>query len=770
MLSIRLNLHEIIPPPFRDFSISSGRARFRVPEEFEIELSIADEDPSKQLYFIDFRFLFSPSLSEIPQGGLRDQIEGRTNHVLGKEGLSGCFDFLHDLVLTHKLTVLRQQAYEMLRGHWSEHLKVESAHRSLVVQYWLHRPGGKNWVEIGIKSGRRTVGARSSTNQGVPYIALRWFRDGKEIADVKIKLELGVLSMEGILKRVIAGHTTFILKETSKKLREGLLYSKRALSLLRASSVDEPTECSLSVQLTTEKSVEITQEPISGAFALQPTSPLHTYNERILNTLSKPATDAASRIMNLRCVAAVEEIEELARFFGWTRLKTLTPNQDTMKRLFPPDTLNIRFFRRTAWMSCWALAFTSSMTGDFWWMTETQDSVTTGGKVDPMSRPGLVLQTAYKVHVEVLKYSIMKPTYSLLAHVERIAAGMISQYVDIRYLTQEGIPHVVRPSRASGVKSRSATLYLRFKPGEAPKALQSPRRMSIPWANEIIKFTYHGLDAASNSAIHVASVLMPSRVPNIKSLMSAMDPSIAFHPSAITFSIRLLSPLGQPTIPQLLAKLKSIERLIRFLSIIKQYHLHCSAISLSHLEFDYATVSYPLSATIHFPVGAPMHISFPTGNVHLRIQDYLTSLLNDERGLQHMTSILLITLPLMRAFFDIDAMHAKSEKTFILPRSAEWYQIRYKSPNGLFDIKMRQRRDTMMWHVKDLDASRTNMPVAEGMKKGEGWWSIKGGWIASADGVEDLMRRIDEVFRGGGWGDGSADAGEGDGHEIVVLD
>lgn len=177
LLALRLNLHDTVPFPLRNFFIRSGRATFRVKDEFDLDLSIGDQDPSSQLFFVDFRFLFSPAASEPPAGRSRDQIEFKVNGLLRDRGLRDCFDFLHDLVLTHKLSILRHQANEMARGHWSDHIKVEAIHRSLVVQYWLRRPGGKNWIEIGIRRGKEKHGEHL-----VSQLALRCFRAGREVS------------------------------------------------------------------------------------------------------------------------------------------------------------------------------------------------------------------------------------------------------------------------------------------------------------------------------------------------------------------------------------------------------------------------------------------------------------------------------------------------------------------------------------------------------------------------------------------------------------
>src|SRR5690348_13553256 len=57
----RLILNDIIPNGFvADYRVTDGRVKFTVPSEFEVDLSIAEESPSSQFFFIDIKFLFSP--------------------------------------------------------------------------------------------------------------------------------------------------------------------------------------------------------------------------------------------------------------------------------------------------------------------------------------------------------------------------------------------------------------------------------------------------------------------------------------------------------------------------------------------------------------------------------------------------------------------------------------------------------------------------------------------------------------------------------------
>lgn len=725
-----------------------------------MELSIADEDPQSQLYFIDFRFTFSPAPTEIPGGRIRDEIEGRTNDALKREGLSGCYEFLHDLVLTHKLSILRSQAYEMARGLWSQHLKVEAVHRSLVVQYWLNRPGGKNWVEVGIRRRRVQRLSQYSANQDSPHIALRWFRSGKEITNVRFNLELGELSLQKILKQVIAMHTNSIFEQVATKLRDGLVYSNKILMLRHVTSVSEPLDATLFVQLTTSKAVKMVQEPVTGRFALQPSSLLHSQKEKELNSLADPASEISARLASLRAIVSSEEVETRAQSDGWEGLKSLNPGQETRGRLFPRDTLSIRFFRRKDWSRSWVLAFTTSLMRDSWWIVELGErkaEVEIGGQPgNPTSRVGPNFKVAYRIPMTGFKSLVMDPSYSTLAQVERSAVGMISQYIDTHQLKARKIPSKLMLTSVSSPQPRSAVLHLRLTHNRGPTMLQPQTPMSLPWANEIVTVTFQGIDPATNSAIHTVAARLQTPIPNISSLTSKIDYSIAFHPTSGEFSFRIFTPVGESTIPLLLQRLSNIEHLIQFFAIIKYHDLSCSAVSLTHLEFVYASNPSILKATIYFSLDLPTRIFLDTANPHLRIQDSLTSLLRSPNGLHIVIKVLKATLPLLRAFSAMETAHA-SDRLNILSRSAVWYQVRYENAKGRIDLRLRQRRDGLMWFVKDLGVAEdgnSSEKVGQRMKnikKGVGgnWQWMGDEVVASTVDVEDLMRRIDEVYETG---------------------
>lgn len=762
LLSFRLNLHETIPPRLRNFSIASGRATFQVHEEFELELSIADEDPSSQLYFIDFRFLFSPSLAEVPQGRLRDEIEGKTNDVLRREGLTGCFDFLHNLVLTHKISILRQQAFDLVRERWSENLRVEVLHRSLVVQYWLNRPGGKNWIEIGIKSGRQKKKISPSEGEATPYISLRWHRHGKEVPDPEVKMDLENLSMEVILRQIIAAHTNHILKHIKKKIREGLIYSEKILFVKHRASKKEPADCSLRIQLTTSSIVTIAQEPISGAFAILPPSNLHLRLERELNNFKDPANEASSRVIQLRCATAQDQIDSRVRIIGWVQIRTLTPTQETVKRMFSPDVMRLSFYRVKSWESHWLIASTTSMVGDIWWVVLLHDETTTVKTAEPGFGYSQNLKATFKIPFS--KSVIIEPSYLVLGEVENAAAAIVSQSTDVQYLNSFKVPWKQQQPTKPQPLIRIPELYMRFSQHAVPPIVQTPRNHKKAWCHEMIRLGFAGVARTRKSVIHVVTARLLTPIPNIKTLTSTIDSSIAFHPTSGTFAFRLLTPIGTTSIPPLLERLQRIERLIRFLTTIQQNNLHCETVSLSRLVFAYdsSTPSQPLKADVRFATDSPMQILFSKNNPHLRIQDLLTTALNADSGFQTVAVLLQATLPLLRAFAAIESSREgldANDNVRILPRSAVWYRIVYERPQAQFEIRLRQRLDRVVWftlavEVKGIDHGEGfSNAVMKAWKTlcldgGQGCRGMKDGIVAGPENVESLILQVDEMMRG----------------------
>ncbi|KAL8692542.1 MAG: hypothetical protein Q9218_002463 [Villophora microphyllina] len=749
-LSIRLHLHENIPSFMRDFSIANGRATFRVMSEFELDLSIADEDPSSQLYFIDLRFLFSSDTAEVPQGRLRDDVEGTVNHFLGHGGLQECYDFLHDFVLSHKINILKHQAYRMSQANWSDHVKIEAVHRSLIIQYWIGRPGPKSWIEIGLRRRRAKRKAWLYKEEDEPHIGLRWFRVGKEVQDVPFAVDVELLSADTLLKEVISAHTDFVFKETASRLQKGQLYSKKILRLKRTRSVKEPIDSRISIQLTALQSCTLVQEPVSGRFSLLPPSPLHSRAEKELNSLSAPEIEASNRIAQLRAIASFDEVEQMVRCHGWDVAKTIRPSQDNIRHHFGWETLRAGFFRKTSWNAQWLLAFTASLAADVWWVVELDNRSTK--RDQPVLGPSI--RATYKVPGSGPAATMKELSFKELSRIERTAVGLISQFTDCRQLSTRKIPHkLVQPTRSRSSLEMPA-LLIDIPKQAAQGLLQSEKLANTPWLNHIVKLSFMGISAAKSNANHLVIARTGCAALRSQPLHSMIGSSTTVQAKSGAFAFHLTCPVGQPTMPAILDRLAGIERLIAYSTTLQSLRIRPSKLSLDHIDFLYAKKEQFYRARIAFAADQPPKLSFSHGNPQLRIQDQLTTWLSESDGLTHVIQYLQLSLPLLRALGNIEAAHA-DDKVTVLLRTAEWYCLRYRDPPAAFDIQLHRRREELMWFVKAMELpnhekpeQRINDELSEMINgRGDGWEGVSPGIAATLVGVEALLERIDGLFQ-----------------------
>ncbi|KAL9613599.1 MAG: hypothetical protein Q9167_001881 [Letrouitia subvulpina] len=747
-LAIRLNLYERLPVLFRGYSIKNGRVTFRIPEEFEVDLSIADEDHSSQFFFIDLRFLFLPTSNLLLEGWLRDEIEGRINHVLCHEGLEGCSQFLHEFVLSHKLNILKEQAYQLSVESWSNSIRVEAIHRSLVIHYWLDQPGPRNWIEIGMQRQRTRHKSWLSGN-GISCIAIRWFRAGREVKNARINIDPGSLSVEAILRRVISNHTDLIFRDMYANLSFGAIYSKRARRLKHVSNASGPMGSSLLVQLTESQTITITQEPVSGKFAISPASLLNMRAERDLSNLAFPSSDAASRIAKLRASLSQDELDVQARYLGWEIIASLRPSKETIQRLFRHETLRIAFYRRKSWQSGWFLVCTFGLMGDRWWILRSAE-----GRMIPENAltVGPELETAFEIPVTDSKALVFEPSIAMLSRIEGIASGMISQYMDTHLLAKQNIRHQLCAAATSRPVLKAPTLRIMIPDFRIRALLDSPVPLVTPWANKIIRLIFIGIDRATSSAVHIAVAKTKANVPGIKSLASTTDSSVTSHPTSGALAFRLTNRVGLSTIPSLLQRLSKIERLLRNLSIVQKHGCACNDVSLDHLSFTYADSPSHLKARISSSPEKPPRLSFNHGNPHLRIQDKLVSLMQATQDLDRVIMLLHLTHPVMVAYSNLVATHT-NDKITLLPRSALWFQVRYEKSKGHFDLKLRKRRGTFVWFAHHLEFPRNQSHTEDAeialrelaQSRGDGWHSMRGGFVASLDGTRAMLAKLDEV-------------------------
>ncbi|RFU32456.1 hypothetical protein B7463_g3889, partial [Scytalidium lignicola] len=811
LLSIRLNLHEYdkIPLQFKDYTIQSGRVTFHVVGEFEVDLTIADEDPEKQFWFIDFRFLFSPALSELPVNS-RAFIEDRVNAALLKDGLHGCYKFLHELVLTHQTSEFRKQAVELSRGRWIDSLKVEPLNRALSLQYWLDRygkDGHKSWILLGVHSGRRKDGLPEP--KATSRLFIRWFRDSKEVKDVDIPFDTVKISTETLLKTVIAKHVEHILTSTYEKLRVGPLFSTHEAALSLSISQTEPMDSVLKVQLSNKEHASINIEPITGRFVFSPASRFLFEAEYRLNSRSKdPATEASAYIENLRCVLISEEIACRGLSVGWERTNNPGLKQDDLKPLLPKDTLQVSWFKRPGWGKDWLVAVTLSMSGERWWLIEITNSPT-----------GVKVTSFFQIPIKSLSPI---PSYSFLSSLNVFTAALISHYTNLKALHARRVPHVLQHSTLSS-SVRLPAIFIRLSK-LLPSKNVSPRT-GKPWARDILKLTFQGLeylppatkepsavpspkeqtqefsvlatgnqhsnaggDAGSLSSNNNLVMISEARVvipvnSALSVLKEKVDHDIAFHAQSGTFVFQLQSKVGEAVITDLVERLIRVECLVDFVDVVRRHEksLHCETISLGKIVFTYGeiaphaiasntvSVRNGYKAVVDFgSTDNKMTLTLEPKNPHIRILDHLTDILNSSVGLDGIATLLPLTLPTLRAFTSIEEnwgqLQARGE-AFVFVRSVDWYTIRYnlspadtqtpsssKPQKVIIDVKLLQRKGEPWWYIRRTDQrDREGDEIDQKLgavwnSSGEGWRGMRISAAAQASGVEECLRRINEIM------------------------
>jgi mediator of RNA polymerase II transcription subunit 14 len=374
LLSIRLNLeeHENIPEQFQDFRISSGRVTFRVPGEFEVDLTIADEDPTTQFWFIDFRFAFQPAPAELSVN-LRNILEFKVNEVLRTDGLVGCYNFLHEFVLTHKITEYVRQATELSKARWAGMLEVERLRRGMAITYWSGRQGRdspQSYIIMGVSSGRKS---RLRPDQKVSsHLSLRWFRDGIEVKEAEFPLENDIISTEALLQRVIGKHIEHILTAFHTTLKSQGRFIKNEAALGVNIVGDHPEQSALTVQLTREHSLMMKIAPITGAYLTKPQLRGNFDLQSQLNKdFRRPINEQVALLEKFRCHLVEDDLNRRGKSRGW---EVVNPppvkNEETRQLLGTRASYLLTWLRRRGLPNDWYIMLGQSLSGDQWWLTQ----------------------------------------------------------------------------------------------------------------------------------------------------------------------------------------------------------------------------------------------------------------------------------------------------------------------------------------------------------------------------------------------------------------
>ena len=805
ILCTRMTLHETLPSRFHTYRVHDGRVTFSVASEFEADLSIADDDPASQFFFVDFRFTFEPCTNTF-DGRLLDNIADRANDILKHTGLAGFYDFLHDLTLSYKINILHRQAQELTRGRWSEDLRIELIHRTLVVQYWTNRPGGKSWVEIGIKSERRKQDA--SSNEKVADLDVRWIRDSRPVDDVDIELDAQVLSVEDILHQVTALHASHILDSIYSNLLKRPLYGQGQLSLELSTSFFDPQDCKLELQFTKSKQVVFTLEAVSGAAVLKPASARFGRAESELGRSKNLVDEATQKILQLRCLTAEQDLSSAAASVGWEILKAFRPSPTDLKALFNGRALRHIFLRWTSWEPGFMLAVTQGMDDDRYWLVHTENL------------KSLVNSPLVATPLGTCNTSLKSDTpYDDLSMLANYSSGYITLTANASYLETLSIRKILPPIPPFAPDQKLPNLSFEFqsaklrqtleegsRPTDGTKDLLSLDCSSVPseiWIRETISVSFSGLHSDNQEAIVIAKGHSNAPVDVLRYIKAcAPDTTIKLHPLTGDFSIQLMSPVGKPIIDQLIDRLLQLETLLACVTIIKRHtSLTIQSISTLHTSFLYhKSPPADLGAVIHFATSAmSLQLEFIPKqlNPHTRIAPQLTHHLAKrsqllQSNLSTFIPLLAFSLPLLTLFDELQSQqdlpgpqHATSRSHFppsvhILVRDPKTYGIQYFGPSAVadpgsgasnppstmlarFEIFPTEHKTGVTWILRPAIEGyesytrksycsqelkdRLRVEVFGRRDPDQGWQGLDTGASCPIDRPERLLRRVDEVIR-----------------------
>ncbi|KAK0104172.1 mediator complex subunit [Cadophora gregata f. sp. sojae] len=775
LLCVRLNLkdHESIPFQFRDFTIRSGRATFTVPGEFEIDLTIADEESESQYWFIDFRFLFQPSSGNMDPG-IRWHLENKVNEILLKDGLSGCYKYLHELILTYKINEFRRQAVTLARSTWIDTLKVEILNRPISIQYWVNRytdfrnskgvlvKGSKSWVILGVHSGRRQDSRPDPKATSLLFI--RWFRESKEVKDFDITFDTTSISTKSLLESVISRHVEYILTAIYQNLVVKPLFAKGDLELSLHISQDNPAESELKIQLTCEHRLSIKINPISGRFIFSPMCRAFANFEAGLNDrVQDPASEGHMWVERLRLFLITEDLSTRALSVGWNKVGNPELRLDRVQQFAGKDHLAVVWFRRYGWAKDWFLAVSQSMSGEKWHLVKTALVPTT------LQSNNREVDCAIKLPIQT---SSPRPTYPFLSTLNIFAAGVISHFTNMKILHAKHVHHMLGKGRLSKALILPS-VYTRLS-DLVPSKNRLPRTGN-PWAKDIIRITFQGVEmfssgfndsddlsspvqsqvmqvpmmssqppsiapqrpfSAGERAVLIAEAQMLVPLPQaLLNINDQVDKNVIFNAQTGSFAIRLHSRVGEPVVPVLIDRMVRVERLVEFIQVLHKHEktLVCEMVSLGKIIFTYRHNPSAPAADVMGVDAAPnvykvtvdfsatdniMVLVLEKGNPHLRIADTLAKILNGPEGLDGIATFLPLTLPILSAFDIIemawcsDELSARGE-AFINVRAADSYLIRYNLVNPSPNVNA------------ILMSRKIEFEVRLRQRKGVPWWYVQ---------------------------------------------
>jgi mediator of RNA polymerase II transcription subunit 14 len=751
-LAIRLNVHENLPRHLRKWHIANGKATFTVDSEFELDVVSFCEDDSDQWHFIDLRLLFSPAPTIAVGTQFQNWFKPQLDGILKEKGLAGCFDFVHNFILTHKIAILKSQAYQLVRGAWAGSIKVEPVHRQLIVQYWTDRPGKKNWIEIGVSSSKPKDGKVSWRGPPIPKLSVRWFREGKEVKDVDLKVDFTNLSMERILKSVISQHTGYFLRTTQNALAPTMLTKV-------TSSEAEPCDCVLEISLgRPENKATLSVESVTGRYILRPSTAISSRAEQAINQSKDPLTTTASTITQLLAQTLQDAIQRFALQLGWQKVVRQAIHIDAIRKATKLDALQFTLYWPSGWTTKWSLAAIIDASSETWWFVQLGDK---GKKIE------------YAEQLRMEKTGPISPiSRATLAGVERLAVQQLEFFVTRRELHQRNLPSAVRTELAvpSGTQILQGWV-LQLRTADLLVANSG----EDPWLDPLIRITSQGFKNDYRSVSHIASgTMVKSVAADMQKLMAASPQSNFTFSENGNFAILLTTPFGEPIIDELKARLRDVDRLRSFTTTLQKRKMRLRSSSLQQVQFQY---SKDLTATVNFGQEKEIKIRFNDTNPHNRIAFFLTEIINEKSpfalpgvertGLDRFCKTLILTRPLLSTLAELETtIPGNIQNPSVFAHHVGIYRLVYTNPLCSFDIRLKPKDDKVYWHIEDNERKPPDMkPSAErnprhrrldsikmaltalfsSMGPNKTWKGLRSGIVADVDGITDALKTLHQT-------------------------
>ncbi|QDS71390.1 hypothetical protein FKW77_002900 [Venturia effusa] len=755
MLNIRLVVHENLIPQLRNYRIANGRATFSFPSEFELDVYITGEDPALPFYFLDVRFLFHPA-PQIADGFLRNEIEFKLNAILAENGLRGACDFIHSFILTHKLSILKRQAVELSRGNWASSLHIEQVHRVLVVQYWTESPQSKSWVEIGIDSGKKN-GRRILSDKDAITSALkvRWMRNGKEVPDSNIPVELKEISFERLINRVVALHVGHILQSTHAELEniKAALPAHAREAMCSALTYSEtPADVTLTCRIGNHQPVTITIDGIIGRPVISPANAVAFLAQSDLEN-QKDLGNMHMILTRYLAYDIQDSIYRQAGRSGWKMMRIAVSEEDVKAKL-GADVLRHGFCHAQGWKAKnWYIAYSITLSGESWWAAEI-DYVSDVYRLTDCRRlptksisgvePPLSSESLRKIANFAMRSISLWEAHKSLARLNVPCAPRWMLY------NQEG--YADSPMEQYNSRTLPA-LCVRFS------SLLKDFTYQDQFAADLLQISYLGFDTTLGTVRLQAKGMMrhPAR---LREILHRTRNDDLWLTSSGSFSLHLETGLGTSCVNRLVAQLRTMGRVCNFADVLKQRGLDCKDISLSRVVFTYAN---DLEMELKFTGNeiAPVKLAIKPDNPHRRIGRLLETVVNaGPDGFRNLTTALGFTLPLLRAFDAIGLRHVSSaapDGPVIHARNPDHFRLSYSNPPCYFEIRLKLTGDDLEWIIQEpittaqreerakiyptLDAS-----ILELFKSvGDGWSGMSSMIVAGVKAVEEPLLRLDEV-------------------------